>query len=127
MKTPQLVSPDEEIEGASARAMVNYAAKCKLCGKRGTISFVDDKKNPSQKTYSADESGSWVTFACFECRGLEITGWTLDGCNFTASGVDTGSSFDISFPSEDGSLEFYDFDAGSENQVSVLEVELRSA
>lgn len=47
IKTPQYIDSKEEVQ--IARATVNYAVKCKLCSKKSTIKYIEDKKNPSQK------------------------------------------------------------------------------
>eukprot|EP00656_Telonema_subtile_P008792 TRINITY_DN1410_c0_g1_i3.p1 TRINITY_DN1410_c0_g1~~TRINITY_DN1410_c0_g1_i3.p1 ORF type:complete len:122 (+),score=36.64 TRINITY_DN1410_c0_g1_i3:167-532(+) len=112
-----MVDPSEEEELEGGKSSCNFHLKWEGAKKAAYCSFANPKCLKSQ--YTAEDSGTWVPIAAWDCRGLEPVKWHPQG-NFTAEGT-TGCEFeDINLGDEDG---FADYDEDADMPVSIMELE----
>ena len=95
------VTESELVEVPGGRSEAHVVLKCKACERTNTIKL--ERQPPAGKPfYTADQSGEFVPVGEFECRGVEITDWSL-GAGFTATGGGGAQLDDV-----DLSDDFYD-------------------
>lgn len=106
---------DDRVEQARG-ATVNLCVRCRLCERENSISVLDE----SRGVYTEADSGQWVQFSLFECRGLEPVSWSC------ADELDIQGTEGFTF--EDAALEsweFFGYDEQLKHEVSITGFQYR--
>ncbi|KAI8812999.1 hypothetical protein BJ742DRAFT_672978 [Cladochytrium replicatum] len=95
----------------------NLVMKCKFCKVESTANI----ELPTQRPYTAEDSGKFAPWVVIEARGIEPMEYAIqDLC--TAEGVDSGTVFsDIDLSSGD----WAEYDEKAGNSVSILDIETK--
>jgi len=114
-RTWQYICANESTDTKGGRGSANMVQKCKMCGRENHMDIIKDKI----KSYTNDDSGSFVTIISFECRGIEPVefdfrnGWKVNSsCSNTVF-----SDVDLS------EKEWYDYDDTGNESVSITELQ----
>jgi hypothetical protein len=77
VKTVQYVDPAEMVDIPNSRGQANLVIKCRSCERKGTVSYVEDKKNKSVKVYLFDLMVGCCTLVVHQI----LDGWRAS-CSF---------------------------------------------
>ncbi|OQS04086.1 hypothetical protein THRCLA_20979 [Thraustotheca clavata] len=113
------VSEEEELEVSGSRGTAHFLMKWPGAKKESQLTVVRDIKKLT-RAIGAEDSGKFVPFVGFDCRGLEPYGWSPeDGYKVTAAG-ETSVFEDVNL-SED----WADYDEEGDQSVGVYGVEYK--
>ena len=109
---PITLTLEEKFDAPGTRGTFNFIMKCKLCGRQGTINYVED----TFKTYENSEEKEAI--CSFDIRGCDITNWIIGGdYNVQTESGKVFNSVDLS----EG--DWCEFDEDLNEVVGVYEVE----
>lgn len=111
------VSDEEAVDVAGGRGEVHFTLKWPGATKPSQLTVVRDVKKLTREVAGAD-SGEYVPFVGFECRGLEPYAWHPErGYCVVAAGCHT------TFEDVDLSEDWADYDEEGEQSVGIYNVE----
>jgi hypothetical protein len=113
------VSPEEVIPLDGSRGEANFVIKWPKASDQSYIKFLTNHK-AVKKSYTAEDSGKFVTILGFECRGIEPVAWhpSVD-FNIESTG---GCIFDKADLTE---KEWADYDEDNDLSVSIMSLEYK--
>eukprot|EP00923_Selenidium_pygospionis_P036196 GHVN01063511.1.p1 GENE.GHVN01063511.1~~GHVN01063511.1.p1 ORF type:complete len:161 (-),score=17.71 GHVN01063511.1:52-534(-) len=87
------ISQAEEFEMTNSRGHANFLVKFEGSHHQSSINIVQDKRIHA---YTAEDSGKFVPFVMFECRGAEPCAWhPRDGYTVKSTGGTTFNDVDL--------------------------------
>ncbi|DAZ93247.1 TPA: hypothetical protein N0F65_007947 [Lagenidium giganteum] len=114
-----VVSDEEVVEVAGGRGDVHFTLKWPGAKKPSQLTVVRDVKKLT-RVITGNDSGEYVPFVGFECRGLEPTAW------YPGSGyVVTSAGRTAQFEDVDLADDWADYDGEAEQSVGVYQVEYK--
>ncbi|ORY98001.1 DUF866-domain-containing protein [Syncephalastrum racemosum] len=108
-------NPHETVDIPGSRGSANLVMRCKFCKRESSAQFEPGVKIGS---YSAEQNGKAQKLAVFDCRGLELVGFSPRD-TWTAKGVES----DTPFTEIDLSEDWADYDEKSGEPVGISNVE----
>ena len=114
-KKDVFVSKSESHDVPGGRGTANFVMSCSLCKKHSSIEIVDI--SPS---YSSSDSEKLKTVMIADYRGIEPVTFKPEG-EWTCSGEDSGSKFEIKDGAEIITDGWYDYDDEGGCEVSITE------
>ncbi|KAG6618548.1 DUF866 domain-containing protein [Phytophthora cinnamomi] len=113
------VSDGDAVDVAGGRSEVNFTLKWPGANKPAQLTVVRDVKKLTRAVTAAD-SGEFVPFVGFECRGLEPYAWHPES-GYTV--VSAGGH--AKFQDVDLSEDWADYDGDGEQSVGIYEIEYK--
>jgi hypothetical protein len=114
-----VVSEEEKIEIAGGRDQVNFILKWPGAKKESQLTVIRDVKKLT-RVIEAKDSGEYVPFVGFECRGMEPIAWYPEsGYKVTSTGETT------TFENVNLSEDWVDFDEEGEQSIGIYDIEYK--
>lgn len=114
-----MVSDEELIEVDGSRGEAHFLLKWPGAKKQSQLTVVRDVKKLT-RVVTANDSGEYVPFVGFECRGLEPYAWHPESGYKVTSAGETATFEDV-----DLSDDWADYDGEAEQSVGVYEIEYK--